>query len=205
MRDEGEVIIKGIPRTGLAEDNLTAHRIGMVFQQSALFDSLTVEENIAFHLLQHTRIPRREIRELVNQTLDLIGLPNINDLYPAELSGGMKKRISFARAIIQNPHNPEDTPDLLLYDEPTAGLDPIASTRLEDMIQRLHHSTTPKRSHIIVTHQHSTLRRTADRIILLHQGRIQWQGTQATLDTSDNDVLQQFLTGSTQGPIQPVD
>lgn len=203
--DSGEIAINGVPRTGTIEDNLQQNRISMVFQQSALFDSLTVEENIAFHLLQHTHLPRKEITELVNQTLQLIGLPNINDRYPAELSGGMKKRISFARAIIQNPHNPEDTPLLLLYDEPTAGLDPIASTLLEDLIQTLHHSSTPKRSHIIVTHQHSTLRRTADRIILLHQGQIQWQGTQPELDTTDNPHLHQFLTGSPTGPIQPTD
>ena len=203
--DRGQIHLNGIPRTGTIEDNLHQNRISMVFQQSALFDSLTVEENIAFHLLQNTRIPRKEITQLVNQTLKLIGLPNINDRYPAELSGGMKKRISFARAIIQNPHNPDDTPQLLLYDEPTAGLDPIASTLLENLIQTLHKSTTPPRSHIIVTHQHSTLRRTADRIILLHQGQIQWQGTQPQLDTDPNPHLQQFLTGSPTGPIQPPD
>ena len=201
--DRGQIHLSGILRTGTIEDNLHQNRISMVFQQSALFDSLTVEENIAFHLLQNTRIPRKEITQLVNHTLKLIGLPNINDRYPAELSGGMKKRISFARAIIQNPHNPDDAPQLLLYDEPTAGLDPIASTLLENLIQTLHKSTNPPRSHIIVTHQHSTLRRTADRIILLHQGQIQWQGTQPQLDTDPNPHLQQFLTGSTIGPIQP--
>ena len=203
--DRGQIHLNGIPRIGTIEDNLHQNRISMVFQQSALFDSLTVEENIAFHLLQNTPIPRKEITQLVNQTLKLIGLPNINDRYPAELSGGMKKRISFARAIIQNPHNPDDTPQLLLYDEPTAGLDPIASTLLENLIQTLHKSTDPPRSHIIVTHQHSTLRRTADRIILLHQGQIQWQGTQPQLDTDPNPYLQQFLTGSPTGPIQPPD
>ena len=111
--------------------------IGMVFQQAALFDSLTVEENIGFLLYQNSKLPRSRIRELVNEKLEMVGLPGIGNLYPSELSGGMRKRVSFARAIMSNPDNPKDSPEVLLYDEPTAGLDPIASTVIEDLIRHL--------------------------------------------------------------------
>jgi phospholipid/cholesterol/gamma-HCH transport system ATP-binding protein len=200
--DAGEIYIGGKLRRGLLEDEIGALNIGMVFQQAALFDSLTVEENIGFLLYQHSRLPRRRIRELVSQRLEMVGLSDIRQRYPAELSGGMRKRVSFARAIMSNPDNPDDTPDMLLYDEPTAGLDPIASTVIEDLVRHLQRVQGGCQSYVMVTHQQSTIRRTADRIVFLHHGKIQWQGKVHEIDTTDNPLIRQFFSGSVEGPIQ---
>jgi phospholipid/cholesterol/gamma-HCH transport system ATP-binding protein len=202
--DAGEICVKGVPRRGLIEDGKSPIGIGMVFQQAALFDSLTVEENVGFLLYQHSRLPRRQIRELVAQRLDMVGLPGIGQLYPADLSGGMRKRVSFARAIMTNPENPEDSPDLLLYDEPTAGLDPIASTVIEDLVRQLQSAHGASGTYVMVTHQESTIRRTADRVIFLYQGRVQWDGRVEEIDTTDNPLVRQFFSGSVIGPIQVV-
>jgi phospholipid/cholesterol/gamma-HCH transport system ATP-binding protein len=198
--DSGEVYVRGQLRKGLAEDQKEALGIGMVFQQAALFDSLTVEENIGFLLYQHSRLSRHKIRELVQQRLEMVGLPPIGDRYPAELSGGMRKRVSFARAIMANPETPEDQPDLLLYDEPTAGLDPIASTVIEDLVRQLQRQAGG--SYVMVTHQDSTIRRTADRVIFLYHGKIQWQGKVDEIDTTDHPMVRQFFSSSVNGPIQ---
>ncbi|MDJ0737614.1 MAG: ABC transporter ATP-binding protein [Nostocaceae cyanobacterium] len=200
--DEGEVYIEGVRREGLIEDAADPVGIGMVFQQAALFDSLTVQENVGFLLYQHSKLRRSRIRELVNQKLEMVGLPGTGDRYPAELSGGMRKRVSFARAIMSNPDNPKEGAEVLLYDEPTAGLDPIASTVIEDLIRSLQHTQGVCGTYAIVTHQDSTIRRTADRIIFLYQGKVQWQGTVDELDTTDHPLIKQFITGSIQGPIQ---
>ncbi|MGV0026249.1 ABC transporter ATP-binding protein [Phormidesmis priestleyi] len=200
--DAGEIYIGGKLRRGLLEDEIGTLNIGMVFQQAALFDSLTVEENIGFLLYQHSRLPRRRIRELVSQRLDMVGLGDIRQRYPAELSGGMRKRVSFARAIMANPDNPNDTPDMLLYDEPTAGLDPIASTVIEDLVRHLQRVQGGCQSYVMVTHQQSTIRRTADRVVFLHHGKIQWQGKVHEIDTTDNPMIRQFFSGSVEGPIQ---
>jgi phospholipid/cholesterol/gamma-HCH transport system ATP-binding protein len=197
--DGGEVYIRGKLRKGLAEDQKEPLGIGMVFQQAALFDSLTVEENIGFLLYQHSRLSKRQIRELVQQKLAMVGLAPIGDRYPAELSGGMRKRVSFARAIMANPETPEDNPDLLLYDEPTAGLDPIASTVIEDLVRQLKGKSS---SYVMVTHQDSTIRRTTDRVIFLYRGKIQWQGKTSEIDATDNPMVRQFFSSSIDGPIQ---
>jgi phospholipid/cholesterol/gamma-HCH transport system ATP-binding protein len=197
--DGGEVYIRGKLRKGLAEDQKEPLGIGMVFQQAALFDSLTVEENIGFLLYQHSRLSKRQIRELVQQKLTMVGLAPIGDRYPAELSGGMRKRVSFARAIMANPETPEDNPDLLLYDEPTAGLDPIASTVIEDLVRQLKGKSS---SYVMVTHQDSTIRRTTDRVIFLYRGKIQWQGKTSEIDSTDNPMVRQFFSSSIDGPIQ---
>ena len=201
--DSGDIYIAGQQRTGLIEDSEDPVGIGMVFQQAALFDSLTVEENVGFLLYQHSTLSTREIHNLVEDVLDMVGLPGIASRYPAELSGGMRKRVSFARAIVSNPHNPTDRPALLLYDEPTAGLDPIASTVIEDLIRDIQRSRGCS-SYIIVTHQDSTIRRTADRVIFLHRGQIQWNGTIADIDQTDNPFVRQFFSGNIEGPIQLV-
>ena len=203
--DEGEVFVQGKLRQGLAEDNLASSRIGMVFQQAALFDSLTVEENVGFLLYQHSTLSRAEIQELVNQCLKTVGLPNIGDKYPAELSGGMRKRVSFARAILENPQNPGDTPNVLLYDEPTAGLDPIASTIIEDLVCEVRRKAGRGRSSVMVTHQESTIRRTAERVLFLYDGKVQWDRPIAEIDTTDNALVRQFFSGSATGPIRVVD
>ncbi|MGF1566470.1 MAG: ABC transporter ATP-binding protein [Nodosilinea sp.] len=201
--DAGEIYVEGQRRRGLIEDSPDPVNIGMVFQQAALFDSLTVAENVGFLLYQHSHLPPRQIKQLVEDVLDMVGLPGTSDRYPAELSGGMRKRVSFARAIVSNPENPQDRPALLLYDEPTAGLDPIASTVIEDLIRAIQRGNGCS-SYLIVTHQDSTIRRTADRVIFLHQGRIQWSGPVTAVDETDNPFVRQFFSGRVDGPIQLV-
>lgn len=202
--DAGEIYIKGEQRLGLVEDGTDRVGIGMVFQQAALFDSLTVEENVGFLLYQHSKLPQKKIRELVNEKLEMVGLPGINSRYPAELSGGMRKRVSFARAIMSNPDNPKDNPEVLLYDEPTAGLDPVASTVIEDLIRQLQRAAGVCSTYAIVTHQDSTIRRTSDRIVFLYKGKIQWQGSVSDIDATDNPLVRQFFSGSVEGPIQAI-
>lgn len=202
--DEGEIYIQGVRREGLIEDGADPIGIGMVFQQAALFDSLTVEENVGFLLYQNSKLKRSRIRQLVNEKLEMVGLPGIGNLYPSELSGGMRKRVSFARAIMSNPDSSIDSSEVLLYDEPTAGLDPIASTVIEDLIRSLQRTQGVCSTYAIVTHQDSTIRRTTDRLIFLYQGRVQWQGTVSQIDSTDDPLIRQFISGSVQGPIQVV-
>ncbi len=203
--DAGEVYIQGKLRRGSIEDGDDPIYIGMVFQQAALFDSLTVEENVGFRLFQQSHLPRKQIRQLVEEKLAMVGLNDVADRYPAELSGGMRKRVSFARAILSNPEHPESNPEVLLYDEPTAGLDPIASTVIEDLVRELQHTNGGCRTHIMVTHQHSTIRRTTDRVVFVYQGKLQWDGKTCEIDTTDNELIHQFFTGNTHGPIHLID
>jgi len=202
--DAGEIYVQGQRRQGLIEDSADPIGIGMVFQQAALFDSLTVEENVGFLLYEHSNLPRRRIRDLVNQKLEMVGLSRIGKRIPAELYGGMRKRVSFARAIMANPDNPDGSPEVLLYDEPTAGLDPIASTVIEDLVRQLQAVPGGCSSYVMVTHQDSTIRRTADRIVFLYQGKVQWEGTVNDIDTTDHPLVRQFFSGSVEGPIQVI-
>ncbi|MGD1912907.1 MAG: ABC transporter ATP-binding protein [Rivularia sp. (in: cyanobacteria)] len=200
--DEGEIYVQGVRREGLIEDGADTLGIGMVFQQAALFDSLTVDENVGFLLYQHSKLSKKRIRELVEEKLEMVGLPGVADRFPAELSGGMRKRVSFARAIMSNPEQPEESPEILLYDEPTAGLDPIASTIIEDLIRQLQSAEGTSNSYSIVTHQHSTIRRTASRIVFLYQGKVQWEGKVGEVDTTEHPSIRQFMSGSIDGPIK---
>jgi phospholipid/cholesterol/gamma-HCH transport system ATP-binding protein len=202
--DAGEIRIQGKWRKGLIEDSEDPIAIGMVFQQAALFDSLTVDQNVGFLLYEHSRLSRRRIRELVHDRLEMVGLSGIGDRYPAELSGGMRKRVSFARAIMANPEDPRATPEVLLYDEPTAGLDPIASTVIEDLVRDLQSANGGCGTYVMVTHQDSTIRRTADRVVMLYQGKIQWEGTVNDIDKTSNPLVRQFFSGSVKGPIQVI-
>ncbi|NET38622.1 MAG: ATP-binding cassette domain-containing protein [Cyanothece sp. SIO1E1] len=202
--DSGDIYVKGQRRQGLVEDAPDPVGIGMVFQQAALFDSLTVDENVGFLLYQHSHLPNRRVHELVSQKLEMVGLPDTGHLYPDQLSGGMRKRVSFARAIMADPQRPADKPAVLLYDEPTAGLDPIASTVIEDLIRQLQCNKRGCGTYVMVTHQDSTIRRTADRITFLHRGKIQWQGSVSEIDTTEHPLVRQFFSGSVKGPIQVV-
>ena len=201
--DEGEIYIKGERWEGSEDEISRPIRMSMVFQQAALFDSLTVSENVGFFLYQHSNLSRRRIRELVEEKLELVGLSGIGDLYPDALSGGMRKRVSFARAILDDPDDDEDDPQILLYDEPTAGLDPIASTVIEDLIVQLQ-LTSGCDTYAIVTHQHSTIRRTGERLVLFYQGKVFWQGTLDEIDQTDNPYVIQFLKGAISGPMDVI-
>ena len=200
--DKGAIYINGQKRTSLIEDQSDPIGISMVFQQDALFDSLTVEENVGFLLYQNSNLSRHRIKELVNEKLEMVGLSGTNNSSPAELSGGMRKRVSFALSIISNPDDPKSRLEIVLYDEPTAGLDPIASTVIEDLVRDLQCTKRGCGTYIMVSHQHSTIRRTADRIIFLYAGKVQWIGTVEEIDTTDNPLVKQFFSGITDGPIQ---
>jgi phospholipid/cholesterol/gamma-HCH transport system ATP-binding protein len=201
--EQGELYING--NLVSAEDDIQEGgyglSIGMVFQNAALFDSLTVAENVGFSLFEHSRLSRREIYRLVEHKLALVGLDNISDRYPSQLSGGMRKRVSFARAIMDDPTAKTQTKKVLLYDEPTAGLDPVASTIIEDLMRSLREQQVCD-SYVVVTHQDSTIRRTADRLIVLYRGSVRYAGNVSTIDTVDNPYVRQFFSGSTEGPIQ---
>lgn len=202
--DQGDIYVQGKRRQGLIEDSPDPIGIGMVFQQAALFDSLTVDENVGFLLYEHSKLSRKRIRDLVEQRLEMVGLAGISDRYPAQLSGGMRKRVSFARAIMANPEDPTAIPEVLLYDEPTAGLDPIASTVIEDLVRQLQQADVGCGTYVMVTHQDSTIRRTADRVILLYQGKVQWEGSVHEIDSTDNPLVRQFFSGRVDGPIQVI-
>lgn len=203
--DQGKIYIRGEERKGLIEEHKDAMNISMVFQQSALFDSLTVDENVGFSLYQRSRISRDKIRKLVEENLEKVGLPGTADLSPAQLSGGMKKRVSFARAIMSDPDDPSSCPAAILYDEPTAGLDPIASTVIEDLVRQLQDSSnTGCGTYIMVSHQDSTIRRTADRVIFLYGGKVQWEGKVDEIDLTDHPMVRQFFSASVEGPIRVI-
>ena len=203
--DKGCIYFNGQKRKGLIEDQSDPIRISMVFQQDALFDSLTVEQNIGFSLLQHSKLSRSKIKDLVDEKLEMVGLSGTNNSFPSQLSGGMRKRVSFARAIMSNPEDPRSRPEIILYDEPTAGLDPIASTVIEDLVRDLQCTKRGCGTYIMVSHQHSTIRRTADRVIFLYDGKIQWQGAVEEIDSTDNPLVKQFFSGSVEGPIRVID
>lgn len=201
--DQGEVYINGnlVSSEEDVQEGNYGLDIGMVFQNAALFDSLTVAENVGFSLFEHSRLSRREIYRLVEHKLALVGLDNICDRYPNQLSGGMRKRVSFARAIMDDPTVKTQVKKVLLYDEPTAGLDPVASTIIEDLMRSLREQKVCD-SYIVVTHQNSTIRRTSDRLIVLYRGSVHYAGNVSTIDTTDNPYVRQFFSGSTEGPIQ---
>lgn len=183
------------PDSGQIETSLGD--IAMVFQYSALFDSLNVFNNIAFALKERkefrNKFSQKQMEDIVAQKLKMVGLEGIEKKYPSQLSGGMQKRVSFARAIVTEPKT-------ILYDEPTSGLDPIASTLIEDYIVRLKEET--KASSIVVTHQMSTIQRTADRVIMIYQGKIVFEGTPKEMLSTDNEYAKQFVSASLEGPMQ---
>ncbi|KAK8960478.1 hypothetical protein KSP40_PGU010936 [Platanthera guangdongensis] len=208
--DKGEVLICGKIRHGLIDDEeITGLRIGLVFQSAALFDWLNVRENVGFVLYEHSKMPHDKIAERVKETLAAVGLKDVEHKMPSELSGGMKKRVALARAIIYDNTKEEIVPEVLLYDEPTAGLDPIASTVIEDLIRSVHLKGESRAgklgkiaSYVVVTHQHSTIKRAVDRLLFLHEGKIVWEGMTHEFTTSTNPVVEQFALGCLDGPIK---
>jgi phospholipid/cholesterol/gamma-HCH transport system ATP-binding protein len=192
--DQGRVIVDGQEVGQLDDASLIEVRkqFGMLFQGSALFDSLSVWENVGFSLTQHSRRSPREIREVAREKLALVGLKDVEDLMPAELSGGMKKRVGLARAIAHDPK-------IMLYDEPTTGLDPIMADVINELIIRLKEQL--KVTSIAITHDMTSAYKIADRIAMLYQGAILEVGTPDEIRESANPVVRQFITGSAEGPI----
>lgn len=184
--DAGEVIVEGesIGRLDERAMNRLRHKFGMVFQAAALFDSMTVFDNVAFPLREHTRMPPAEIARVVHEKLDLVGLRDIDDKFPAELSGGMKKRVGLARAIALEPK-------IVLYDEPTTGLDPITTDYVDEMIldaqQKLGVTS------VVISHDIGSAMNIADHIAFLHEGRIRAEGTPDEVRRSEHPAVARFF------------
>lgn len=190
--DYGSIKIDGEEVIGTKKD--IHQKMGMLFQGAALFDSLSVWENVAFRLLENSNVSRREARLRAVQVLRQVGLaPDVADLSPAELSGGMQKRVGLARAIICQP-------EIIFFDEPTTGLDPIMADVINDLI--IESARGLGASTLTITHDMASARKIADRIAMLYQGKIIWSGTVKEMDKSDNPYLRQFISGSSQGPIK---
>lgn len=189
--DSGDIIIKGHSVIGYTENawNQLRKSMGMVFQYSALFDFLSVGENVAFGLRQHTNKSEEEIQNIVSGLLTSVGLAGAENSYPAELSGGMKKRVSLARAIALRP-------EIIYYDEPTAGLDPIMAGNISELILQTKHKLGA--TSILVTHDMTSAFMAADRILLLNDGHIIFTGTVEETKESTNPLVRRFIRGETQ-------
>ena len=191
----GEIWIGDAQTVGMTEDQLNhvRERMGMVFQYAALFDSLTVFENVAFGLRRRRRLHEDEIRAIVAEKLTLVGLPGTEDLYPSQLSGGMSKRVGLARAIALSP-------PVLLYDEPTSGLDPVVASVVDELIMQMRDKLGV--TSVVVSHNITSIFRVSDRIAMVHEGQILIEGTPQEVQSSPNPVVQQFIKGQSHGPIE---
>ncbi len=192
--DTGKIFVDGKNILEVSEHELNALRMkmGLVFQGGALFDSLSVGENVGFSFIEHKQLAWDQIKTRVEESLSLVGLSGIENLMPSELSGGMKKRVSLARAICTRP-------EVILYDEPTTGVDPITADSINSLIRGLHDKI--KVTSIVVTHDMKSAYRIADRIAMLYQGRIIFEGTPDEVQKTNHPVVHQFINGLAQGPI----
>jgi phospholipid/cholesterol/gamma-HCH transport system ATP-binding protein len=192
--DKGEVKVAGQVLNNLDDHQLNELRkkFGMLFQMAALFDSLTVWENVGFGLKQHTKLSEKEIREIATEKLALVGLKNVEDKMPVDLSGGMRKRVGLARAIAMDA-------EIILYDEPTTGLDPITADSINDLIIDLRKKLGV--TSVAITHDMHSAYKISDRIAMLYKGEIQEIGTPDQIKSTANPIVKQFITGSAVGPI----
>jgi phospholipid/cholesterol/gamma-HCH transport system ATP-binding protein len=192
--DKGQIKIAGQVLNALDEEGLNEVRkkFGMLFQGAALFDSLSVWENVAFGLKQHTRKSDKEIRAIATAKLALVGLKDVEDKMPVDLSGGMKKRVGLARAIAMDP-------EIILYDEPTTGLDPITADAINDLIVDLRKKLGV--TSVAITHDMHSAYKISDRIAMLYKGEILETGTPDDIRNTTNPIVKQFITGSAVGPI----
>ena len=193
--DEGSIEVEDEEIVGMRERDLDAvrRRFGMLFQSAALFDSLTVGDNVALGLREHLRLPAQEVHARVAQRLEWVGLAAAEGMKPASLSGGMRKRVGLARALAMDPQ-------YILYDEPTTGLDPITADAIDQLIRGLQKRlgvTT-----IVVTHDMTSAYKVADRMVMLYEGKIVFSGTPEQTRTTSNPVVRQFVEGSSTGPIR---
>lgn len=194
--DSGYIEVNGqkLQHLTAAERDTVNAKIGMLFQSAALFDSLSVWENVAFSLMQNKTVSLKEARQIALEKLAQVGLSKeVAEVYPADLSGGMKKRVGLARAIATNP-------EIIFFDEPTTGLDPIMSDVIDDLIV-----STVKNlgaTALTITHDMNSARKIADRIAMLYEGKIIWIGTVKELDKTKNPYVRQFVAGSAKGPIE---
>ncbi len=190
--DSGRILVNGSDVTRLDKRRLSEmrKRFGMLFQGAALFDSMTVKENIALALREHTKTPEAEITKIVAERLSWVGLDGVEALKPAALSGGMKKRVGLARALAMNP-------EIMLYDEPTTGLDPVSGDMINDLIVELREKL--KVTSIAVTHDMRSAYKIADSIAMLHEGKVIFRGTVQETQQTDNPIVKNFVTGEGWG------
>lgn len=191
----GSVLMNGQEITSMTPVHLNEVRkkIGMVFQNSALFDSLSIKENVAFGLRQHTSLPEEEILGRVREALHHVGLEGIEDLLPSHLSGGMAKRVALARALVTSP-------EIILYDEPTTGLDPIMTTAIVQLMRAIKEKF--RATQIVVTHDMECAFEVADHLAMLHEGKIIEEGEPTRIKRSMNPLVQQFIKGTVEGPVE---
>jgi phospholipid/cholesterol/gamma-HCH transport system ATP-binding protein len=192
--DKGEIWIDGLEITRLRDEEILGitRKFGMLFQAAALFDSMTVGANVAFGLERHTDHSPEDVRRIVAESLERVGLKGIENLMPYELSGGMKKRVGLARAIAYRP-------EIILYDEPSTGLDPIRADSINDLIIQTKRDLNA--TSVVITHDMVSSYKVADRIAMLYEGRIIETGTPAEIQASANPVVRQFIHGQAHGPI----
>jgi len=192
--DKGNVFIDGYNITRLNDRDMKPilMKIGMVFQGGALFDSLTVGENVGFGPIEHFKLSMKEVLMRVEEALSMVELSGIGNLMPSELSGGMKKRVAIARALCIKP-------EVILYDEPTTGVDPITADAINELIRSLHDKL--KVTSIVVTHDMKSAYKVADRIAMLYNGKIIAEGTSSEIQNTDHPVVHQFINGLATGPI----
>ncbi|HPM42711.1 MAG TPA: ABC transporter ATP-binding protein [Candidatus Omnitrophota bacterium] len=193
--DSGKVYLLGQELSALNEDELdkVKKRIGMSFQSAALFDSMTVGDNVSLPLKEHTKLDKSVIDIVVKMKLEMVGLRGFEGLMPSQLSGGMRKRVALARAIVMDP-------EVVFYDEPTAGLDPIVAGVIDKLILDL--SKKLAITSVVVTHDMKSVFSIADRVAMLYEGRVLEVGTPAEIKASKNQMVQQFINGSPDGPIK---
>ncbi|RME25981.1 MAG: ABC transporter ATP-binding protein [Candidatus Zixiibacteriota bacterium] len=193
--DTGRVLVDGRDLEAMSYQELVAtrQRFGMLFQSAALFDSLTIEENVGLGLAECRQCTPEVVHETAMQMLDMVGLASAADKYPSEISGGMKKRAGLARAIANHP-------EVLLCDEPTSGLDPVTADLIDALIVDLDKRLNT--TSIVVTHDMRSAYRVADRIVMLYNGKIQFDGTPDEIRATNDDIVQQFIQGKAEGPIQ---
>jgi len=192
--DSGSIYFRGEDITKFNRKKLFQMRMhfGMLFQSAALFDSMTVGENVALPLRKHTGLSDEEIEGIVEEKLRLVGLTGVVDKHPAELSGGMKKRVGLARAVVMNP-------EVVLYDEPTTGLDPIMADVINELINRLKNEL--EITSVVVTHDIKSAYKVADRMAMLHEGKIIYEAAPEDVKATDNEIVRQFIEGRATGPI----
>jgi phospholipid/cholesterol/gamma-HCH transport system ATP-binding protein len=192
--DKGEIYVDGVEITGLSEEDRynIRRKFAMLFQGAALFDSLTVFQNVKFGLDRYTDHSQEKKLELARKALHRVGLRGVENLMPYELSGGMKKRVGLARAIAYNP-------EIILYDEPSTGIDPIRADAINDLIIQMKNDL--KVTSIVITHDMVSTYKIADRIAMLYQGKIIATGSPEEIRSTDNPTIQQFVTGAAEGPI----
>ena len=193
--DRGSIIVDGVDICGSSEAELNniRRKFGLLFQAAALFDSLTVAQNVSFGLERYRDLSPKELQKRVKETLAMVGLREIEQLMPHELSGGMKKRVGLARAIAYKP-------EIMLYDEPSTGIDPIRADAINELIIKMKQQF--RITSVVITHDMTSAYKVADRIAMLYNGKIVTVGTPEELRKSDNQIVQQFIHGRAEGPIK---